>query len=146
MCVFFISNVVTQSSIDQSLSSELYLTEYLKIERNLIGLDGIFSVILSMVIVTNRQAIFHSMLLCCTVFIHIVVIYHLKEEHSWLSSIIYGYYDELIIITWLTMMAISHDGFTTSLREIRVLLLRANVRCVRYFQNLPIKQKDDRSP
>tara|TARA_R110002096_G_C14528797_1_gene717559 strand:+ start:369 stop:929 length:561 start_codon:yes stop_codon:yes gene_type:complete len=142
--VYFIIHAITDHKI-QATSKEQYKIEYIAIEYSLIGLDGIFSAIMAMLLLVDKKAVYQAILLCCAVFVHAVVIYHLKEEHTWLSIIIYGYCDELIILIWLTMMAINYGRFVKSFRTIRILLLRTNVYIIRSIKNTLCKYKDEES-
>lgn len=144
---YFLFHIITGLyQIDTSLSKTEYLSEYLSIELGLIRLDGAFSLIFTIFLITNKKAKYLAALLCCAVFTHSMLIYHLQQQHSWLSSFIYGYCDELIIIIWLAMMAVARDGLITAFNNIS-LLLRSGHDCrIRSSENLFRRTKDQESP
>ena len=133
---FLIQAATEQYKINVDLPKHEYLAEYINIERAMIRLDGAFSLIFTIFLPINNKAKYQALLLCCAVFIHSMLIYHLKEQHSFLSSFIYDYCDELIIVIWLTMTVIARDGLIRAFNKILLLLRSRYVHHIRNNQNL----------
>jgi hypothetical protein len=85
----------------------------------LIYIDGIFALLLSFAFFFDKNAWKYALTLCFAVLCHIMILLSLKNGSY---GFFYNWYDELIIATQLTMMAVSYDGTIRTLRDIPFLL------------------------
>ena len=66
----------------------------------------------------------HALILAFAALCHNMIIYDLTIHSSFISNSFYTWYDELIIMVGLLQMAISHNGLTNALGNVREHILR----------------------
>jgi hypothetical protein len=119
------------------LSSVLNLTFQLPVStgaesyvfnRNVFVLwDGATAFILTMFLIFDRIAWKQALLLSFACFCHIMIVYDLTVESTWFSLFFYSYYNELIVLTGVAQMVVSHNGIYTALRAIRKFIRGRNI-------------------
>lgn len=119
--------IILLSSVLNIVVVDMYeLTLYMTITDELgtlITLDGVTALALSFLYFKDKLALNMSLLLVFSVLCHGMVIYNIIHI-SLVSSIFYAHYDELIMTIGILQMAISSNGITSALRNIREHLLR----------------------
>ena len=119
--------IILLSSLSNILIVDiLQLTEpmtYIEERGFLIKLDGLNAVILTAFYLKDKLALKMSFLLAFSVLCHTMINLHLIAESSFVSTAFYAWYDELIITIGILQMAISRDGITSALRNIREFIL-----------------------
>lgn len=103
-------------------------------------LDGGTALVLGMFLVFDRLAWRQALILAFATTCHIMVILHLINNSS-TGLVFYNWYDELIILIGLIQMAISYEGITNALSNIRVCLLRIGYCCYNIGQSIYIQAK-----
>jgi len=103
-------------------------TESYVFNRNVFVLwDGVTAVILTMFLIFDRIAWKQALLLSFACFCHIMIVYDLTVESTWFSLFFYSYYNELIVLTGVAQMVVSHNGIYTALRAIRKFIRGRNL-------------------
>ena len=122
---YMILVIISFSEISQTLTIPEYYAEFAKQEL-CTGRIGICAIILlTSLTITDKKALCHCLLMCLMISVNYMLIYYLKEEPSSLSSFVYNFYDELIILIYLTQAFISRNGINRAHNGI-LLLLRAD--------------------
>ena len=67
----------------------------------------------------DKQSWKHALILAFAALCHFMIIYDLTIHSSFASNVFYTWYDELIIMVGILQMAISHNGLTNALGNIR---------------------------
>ena len=139
---YFLAHLITGLyNIKSEIGTTAYFNDYISLEVGMYRLEGAFAMIFAILSTTNKIAKWYSLLLCCALFTHSMLIYDLQQESSILSSFVYDYCDELIILIWLLMMAVARDGLITAFIEISLLLRSSYVYCIRGIQNISVRRK-----
>ncbi len=86
--------------------------------------DGVTALVLTKFLMFDKLACKQALLLAFAVLCHTMIIYDLTVQPSFVSSVFYSCYDELIIAIGILQMVISSDGISSALRGIRDHILR----------------------
>lgn len=90
-----------------------------------ISWDGVSALIMTMFLTYDKKASKQATLLAFAVTVHIVVLWDQDIHSSLISSIVYCWYDELIIAIGLLQMMVSYNGFIRAFSNLQGLLYRA---------------------
>ena len=88
--------------------------EFIRLVKVSVLIDGVTALSLSMLLLLDKPACKHVILLSFATVTHIMVIYDTTIESSYFSLFFYSYYDELIITVGLLQMAVSYDGLRSA--------------------------------
>ena len=119
---------------------------YIQERGFLIKLDGLTAVILTVFYIKDKLAFNMSLLLAFSVLCHTMIIYDLTLGSSFVSFFFYFWYDELIIVIGISQMAISGDGLTSALRNIRDHILRISFYTWCFSKSLSSHEKRGANP
>lgn len=100
--------------------------------------DGCVAMILSMLLMYDKTAWKHALLLAFATLCHIMIILSIKHAHA---GFFYTWYDELIIAVGLLQMMVSYDGLIGALSNLQDLLLRTYHYFNRAIQSLQLHKK-----
>jgi len=122
--VIFVSSIlVCFSSYDSSIipTDEQYISDLMVS----ISWDGVSALIMTMFLTFDKKASKQAALLAFAVTVHTVVLWDQDIHSSFISSIVYCWYDELIITIGLLQMMVSYNGFIRAFSNLQGLLYRA---------------------
>ena len=71
------------------------------------------------ILLIDKQAWKHALILAFAATCHFMIIYDLTIHSSIVSDLFYAWYDELIIMVGILQMAISYNGLSNALRNMR---------------------------
>ena len=145
--ILFLSSLFNISFHFLGAFDDMTYTEALLI---LIKYDGALALIMTMIMLIDKTAWKHALILSFAVLCHFMISLYLITDSSKLESvsfIFYEYYDELIILTAILQMVVSLDGMVkginSAFRFIQSSLLRNHTSWGCRFQSsyIYIKQK-----
>ena len=122
--VIFTSSILAYfSSYDASviLTDEQYSSDLMVS----ISWDGVSALIITMFLTYDKKSSKQALLLAFAVTVHTVVLWDQDIHSSLISSMVYYWYDELIITIGLLQMMVSYNGFINAFSNLQDLLYRA---------------------
>ena len=120
--LYMILVIISFSEISQSLSVNDYYDEFSRQELSTGRIGICATILLASLMVVDRKAIPQTALMCLMILVNYMLIYYLKEEPSLLSSFVYRFYDEIIILIYLTQAFTSRNGIHRAYNGILLLL------------------------
>ena len=97
---------------------------YIEDKYFLMWYDILISLFMITLLMIDKQAWKHALILVFAALCHFMIIYDLTIHSSFASNIFYTLYDELIISVGILQMAITHNGLTSALGNIREFIHR----------------------
>ena len=96
--------------------------QYISAKSISVLIHSLSALFLSLVLSFDSKAWKHALVMCVGVFVNIMIVHKLTVSHFWLSSLVYVWYYELLIIISVIQIAISYDGFIAALHRIQDFL------------------------
>ena len=115
-------NIFTLGDVTSSISSKIYMVEYINEIERAIRIDAATAIALAFAFA--KPAFKQALLLAFATLCHTMLLYDLTVTSMQISLFFYNWYEELIILTGLLQMAAAHDGITSALYGIRESLYR----------------------
>jgi len=100
---------------------------------------------MSLVFVLDKRSVKLACILIFAVLCHVVLIYHLTISSTFITKVLYVWYDELIIMAAILQLWVSRDGVGKGLdnafRGLQGMLFRFVFHCYRISKGLSERKK-----
>ncbi len=148
--IFGVINILWVGRPEFFNNTGTYYENYFAKKEFLIMFDGACALILSMISRYDKLAQRQSLIICFAILCHTMILLDYKlsialysQAHPLriVTGFFYNWYDELIIIMFLSQMWASYEGIFSALRNVQILLSRIYVYSNHHCKSLPRKKE-----
>lgn len=108
--------------ITSQYGTQQYTEDYKSKAALLIGISCLTALSFVPALPIDKKAWIHALVFIFIIFLRIMVLHKLTAPHYFLSTFVYVWYDEALIITSLIQLLISYDSFIAALHRLQSLL------------------------
>lgn len=139
--LFFLLNCFWVHEIPFEKTTQEYLDHWLQNKKFLTMLDAGSALVLTMFMRKDKRAAKLALIMSFAATCHLMILFDYTLVRNSVGAFFYSWYDELIIISNLMLMAATYDRFVGSLSKLQGMLYRFFSDYNRLFQSLSARKE-----